>query len=71
MGFIQNLLLQSFLLRHYQYLLEPQGSSHILIETSDLWVTFLHSYLDMIHAFVILLSNYNFIPQGGRKGDLE
>jgi hypothetical protein len=71
MGFIQNLLLQIFLLMHYQSLLEPQGSFRILVETSDLRVTFIHSVLDMVHAFVILLSSYDFLPQGRRKGDVE
>jgi hypothetical protein len=32
MGFIRNLLLQSFFLRHYQSLLEPQGSFCFLVE---------------------------------------
>jgi hypothetical protein len=71
MGFIQNLLLQSFFLRHYQFLLEPQGSFNILAETSDIRVTFLHSSLNMTHAFIILLSSYDLIPQGWREGDVE
>jgi hypothetical protein len=70
-GFSQNLLLQCLCPRHYQYLLEPQGSFRILAETSDLRVTFLHSSLKMIYAFVILLSSDDFIPQGRRKGDVE
>jgi hypothetical protein len=70
-GFIQNLLFQSVLLRHYQSLIEPQGSFRILMKTSDLRVTFLHSALNMIHAFVILLSSYDFIPQCSCKGEVE
>jgi hypothetical protein len=70
MGFMQNLL-QSFFPRNYQSLLEPQGSFGILMETSDLQVTFLHSSLNMTHAFIILLSSYDLIPQGWRKGDVE
>jgi hypothetical protein len=69
-SFIQNFLLQSFFLGHYQSILEPQGSFCILAETSDLQVTF-HSALDMVHAFVILLSSYDFIPQCRSKGDVE
>jgi hypothetical protein len=57
MGFIQNLLFQSLFPRHYRPLLELQGSLGILMETSDLWVTFFHSSLNMIHAIVILLSS--------------
>jgi hypothetical protein len=48
MGFIQNLLLLSFFLRHYQSLHEPQGSFRILVETSGLRVTFFYSVLDMV-----------------------
>jgi hypothetical protein len=57
--------------RHYQFLLEPQGSFNILAETSDIRVTFLHSSLNMTHAFVILLSSYDLIPQGWREADVE
>jgi hypothetical protein len=71
MGFIQNLLLQCFFLRHYKSLLEPQGSFCILTETSDLWVTFLHSSLNMTHAFIFLLSSYDHIPHGWREDDVE
>jgi hypothetical protein len=71
MGFIQNLLLQSFSLRHYQSLLETQGFFYILTETNDLRVTFLHSSLNMTHAFIILLSSYDLIPQGWHEGDVE
>jgi hypothetical protein len=62
MGFIQNLLFQSLFPRQYQSLLEPQGSFRILMETSDLRVTSFHSSLNMIHAFIILLSSYGLIP---------
>jgi hypothetical protein len=47
MGLIQNLLLQSIFLGHNQSLFEPQGPFRILMETSDLQVTFFHSSLDM------------------------
>jgi hypothetical protein len=62
MGFIRNLLLESFFLWHNQSLFEPQGPFRILTEGSDLQVTFLHSSLDMTHAFIILLSGYDLIP---------
>jgi hypothetical protein len=62
MGFVQNLLFQSLFPRHYQSLLELQGSFRTLTETSDLLVTFFHSSLNMIHAFIILLSSYDLIP---------
>jgi hypothetical protein len=62
MGFMQNILLQSFFLRHYQSLLEQQGSFCILTESSNLRVTFLHSSLNMNHGFIILLSSYDLIP---------
>jgi hypothetical protein len=71
MGFIQNLLLQSFFQRHYQSLLEPQGSFHILAETIDLRVTSFHSALDMVHVVIILLSSYDFILQGWPESDVE
>jgi hypothetical protein len=71
MCFIQNLLLESLLLQHNQSLFEPQGPFYILVKTSDLWVTFLHSSLNMTHAFIILLSDYDLIPQCGREGDVE
>jgi hypothetical protein len=70
MSFIQNLLLLSFLLGYNQSFLEPQGSFHILVETSDLRVTFLHSSFDMTHDFIILLSGYDLIPQYGYEGDV-
>jgi hypothetical protein len=57
MGFIQNLLLQSLFLWYNQPFLEPQGPFRILVETTDLWVTLLHSSYDMTHAFIILLSS--------------
>jgi hypothetical protein len=69
--FIHNLLLQSFFLGHYQSLLEPYGPFRILAETSDLQVTFSHSFLNMTHVFVILLSSYDLIPQGWGEGDVE
>jgi hypothetical protein len=71
MSFIQNLLLQRFSLWHNQPFLEPQCPFCILTEISDLWVTFLHSSLDMAHDFIILLSSYDFIPQGRGNGDVE
>jgi hypothetical protein len=71
MGLIQNLLLESFSLRHNQSILEPQCSFRILAEASDLWVPFLHSSLDMTHAFIILLSSYDLIPQGRHEDDVE
>jgi hypothetical protein len=60
--FIHNLLLESFSLWHNQSILEAQGPFHILVETSDLWVTFLHSPFDMAHAFIILLNSDDLIP---------
>jgi hypothetical protein len=71
MGFIQNLLLESFSLGHYQPFLEPYGPFCILVKTSDLRVTFSHSSLNMTHAFAILLSSYDLRPQGWREGDVE
>jgi hypothetical protein len=71
MGYIQNLLLQSFLLWHNQSFLKPLGPFRTLIDKSDLQVTFLHSSLDMTHTFIILLSSYYLIPQGRREGDVE
>jgi hypothetical protein len=71
MEFIQNLLLESFSVWHNQSLFEPQGPFHILAETSDLQVTFSESSLDMTHAFVILLSGYDLIPQYECDGDVE
>jgi hypothetical protein len=41
------------------------------METSDLWVTFLHSLLNMTHAFIILLHYFYLIPQGRHEGDVE
>jgi hypothetical protein len=64
MGFIQNILLESFSPWHNQPFLEPLGPFPILVETSDLQVTFSHSSLNMTHAFIILLSNYGLSPQG-------
>jgi hypothetical protein len=43
---------------------EPKVPLCILIEASDLRVTFLHSSVDMTQTYVIFLSNYDFIPQG-------
>jgi hypothetical protein len=71
MRFIQNLLLQSFSLRHNQSLFEPYGPFCILTEISDLRVIFLHSSLDMTHTFIILLSSYDLIPQCGCEVDVE
>jgi hypothetical protein len=62
MGFIQNLLLENFFLGHNQSFLKPQGPFHILAETSDLRVTFLHFSLNMTHAFISLLSSYDLVP---------
>jgi hypothetical protein len=62
MGFVKNLLFQSLFPRHYQSLLELQGFFRILMETSDLQVTFFHPSLNMFHVFVILLSSYDLIP---------
>jgi hypothetical protein len=53
-----------------QSFLEPQGSFDILMETSDLRVTLLHSSFDMTHAFIILLSGYKIIRQYGCVGDV-
>jgi hypothetical protein len=41
------------------------------METSDLRVTFLHSPLNMTHAFIILFRCFYLIPQGRREGDVE
>jgi hypothetical protein len=71
MGSIQNLLLESLSLRHNQSFLEPQGPFRILVETSDLRITFLHSSLDMTHTFIILLSSYYLILYGRQEDDVE
>jgi hypothetical protein len=71
MGFIQKLLFHSFSPWHNQPFLESEGPFHILVETSDLRVTFSHSSLDMIIAIVILLSIYDLSPQGRREGEVE
>jgi hypothetical protein len=41
------------------------------METSDHRANFLHPSLDMTHAFTILLSSYDLIPQGRREDDVE
>jgi hypothetical protein len=41
------------------------------METSDLWVTFMHSVLIMTHAFIILLHCFYLIPQGRYEGDVK
>jgi hypothetical protein len=61
----------NLLFRHYQSLLQQQGSILILTQKSDLRVTSFHYALDMVHAFVILLSSYDFIPQGWLEGDAQ
>jgi hypothetical protein len=71
MDFVQNRLFQSLFPRHYHSLLELQGSFCILMETCDLRVTFFHSSLNVIHAFIILPSSYDLIPYGLCKGDVE
>jgi hypothetical protein len=71
MGFIQNLLLESFSPWQNKPFLEPQGLFRILVVTSDLWVTFSHSSLNMPLAFVILLSSYDLRPQDWHEGDVE
>jgi hypothetical protein len=71
MGFIQNLLLQSFFIRYNEPLFEPQGPFRILAQTSDLRVTFWHPSLDMTHTFVILQSSYDLIPQGRYEDNAE
>jgi hypothetical protein len=71
MDFIQNLLFENFSPWHNWSFLEPYGSFRILTETSDLWVTFSHSSLNMTHAFVILLSSYDLSLQGWHEGDVE
>jgi hypothetical protein len=71
MGFIQNVLLESFSPWHKYPFLEPYDPFRILVETSDLQATFSHSSLNMTHAFVILLSSYDLSPQGWREGDVE
>jgi hypothetical protein len=71
MGFIQNFILESFSLRHYQPLLELYYSFRILTETSDHRVTFSHSSVNMTHAFINLLSSHDLSPQGWHEGDVE
>jgi hypothetical protein len=71
MNFIQNLLFLGFFLWHNQSILEPQCAFHILMETSNLWVTISHSSLDMAHAFISLLCSNDLVPQGGYEGDVE
>jgi hypothetical protein len=44
---------------------------HILMETSDFWVSFLDSSLNMTHTFISLLSSYDLVPQGRREADVE
>jgi hypothetical protein len=51
--------------------LNHKGPFCILVETSNIWVTFLHPSLDMTHTFIILLSSYDLIPQGRREDDVE
>jgi hypothetical protein len=41
------------------------------METSNLRVAISHSSLNMIHAFIILLSSYDLSPQGWHEGDVE
>jgi hypothetical protein len=71
MGFIQNLLLESFPLWHNQSIFEPKGPFHIIAETSNLRVTFFHSSFDVGHAFIILLCGDDLVPQYGCEGDVE
>jgi hypothetical protein len=70
MDFIHNLLLQCFFLQHNQSFLESQGTFHILIEISNLWVTFSHSSLDVGHALVIPLCGDDLIPQYRHEDDV-
>jgi hypothetical protein len=70
MSFIQNLYLCGLSLRHNQPILEPQGTFHILMESSDLRVTFFHSSPDVGHALVILLCRNDLVPQYGCEGDV-
>jgi hypothetical protein len=71
MSFIQNLLLESLSLWQNQSFLKPDGPFHVLVETNDLWVTFLHPSLDMTHTIIILLRSYDLIPEGRCEDDVE
>jgi hypothetical protein len=64
MSFINNPLFQGFFLWHNQPIIEPQCAFHILVETSDLWITLSHSSVDMPHAFIMFWCSNDLTPQG-------
>jgi hypothetical protein len=70
MSFIQNLLFECCFLRHNQSILEPQDSFCILMETSNLWITFSYPSLYIAHALVIPLCSNDLIPHDGCEGDV-
>jgi hypothetical protein len=70
MSFIQVLLFQGLFLWHDQFILEAQCSLRILVETSNLWVTFLYPSLDVCHTLIIFLGCIDLTLQGGCEGDV-